>query len=461
MSDHPNIIYLVAHDLGRTLGCYGRPVRSPNLDAFAADSVQFNHAYCTAPACSPSRICAMTGMYPQTSGGYGLAHMGWPLPPQTRTVVDYLNAGGYETVHFGLNHERHAQHNRYQLDMELTWDDYRIENSLPQALAYLQRRKPGRPLYLNIGTQDVHASAWERLTQEQAEARYGRKLNLDAAYIPPQMPDNPTTRLFMAKFQACIAHADEHLGRFFDALQRTDYWNNSVIVFTTDHGIAATRSKGTLYDRGTEIAQLIHLPQGMCSGYCVDHLIPNIDVAATMLDIAGLGVPDTMQGRSFWPLLAGRAYTPNDRIFHARNFHGEHVAHRSDFSDWWDPSRAIRTRDWKYIRHHAAKPRQWTPADPPELWAMSANDTTNLPLGDRPMEELYHLPTDPEEQHNLAAAPEHAPIKEQLRTEVLRWMKETDDPALRGEVPVRYESPGWGDNWPVRQAAHLRAQLAR
>ena len=106
MPDRPNILYFVVHDIGRHMGCYGAPVATPNLDAFAASGVPFTNAFGNSAACSPSRICAMTGLYAHTSGGVGLAHMGWPLADDVLTIVDHLGAAGYETIHSGMQHER-------------------------------------------------------------------------------------------------------------------------------------------------------------------------------------------------------------------------------------------------------------------------------------------------------------------------------------------------------------------
>src|SRR5689334_17950338 len=114
--NRPNVLYFVAHDLGRFLGCYDRPIRSPNLDSFAQQGVKFTNAYCTSPCCGPSRVCAMTAKYPQTTGTIGLGNLGWLLPKEEPTLVDHYNEAGYETVHVGFCHERQYGEMRYQVD---------------------------------------------------------------------------------------------------------------------------------------------------------------------------------------------------------------------------------------------------------------------------------------------------------------------------------------------------------
>ncbi len=452
MSKRPHLIYIVVHDLGRTLGCYDRPIVSPNLDAFARRGVLFDNAFCTAAACSPSRACVMTGQYPQTSGGLGLAHMGWSLRPQVRTIVDELNDGGYETAHFGLNHERHAQLNRYQIDRETDWDQQKVKAAVDHAVEFLhQRVNTEQPFYLNLGTQEVRSVLWNNLTPPEVEDKYGYPVEPDKAYVPPHLPDTYEARLMMAKFAACIHYMDQHIGRLLGTLDQLGYFENSVIMYATDHGISAARAKGTLYDRGTEIAMMMHLPEGCRNGRRVQQMVPNIDIAPTLLEAAGVALPARMQGRSFWPLLTGNGYQAHTHLYSARNFHGQNVTHRKGFVDFYDPVRAVRTERWKYVRNVTLRPREWMPGDPLEWWERGGIDMAGMLPPARPMEELYDLASDPEEWHNLADEPAHADIKAELSRRLTQWQIETNDHALRGEVPVRPEAHGWGDNWPVRQ----------
>lgn len=150
----PNILYIVSHDTGRFLGCYGRPIRfSPNLDRFAAGAIRFDRACCSAPCCGPSRVCAMTGKYSHVTGTLGLGHMGWHLPDEEPTLVDHLNAGGYQTCHVGFQHERCYGEMRYEVDG--TEDDQRYWKcdarlAVDSALDFLANRRdpalePGLP----------------------------------------------------------------------------------------------------------------------------------------------------------------------------------------------------------------------------------------------------------------------------------------------------------------------------
>jgi N-sulfoglucosamine sulfohydrolase len=445
----PNIVFFICHDLGRELGCYGKPIRSPAIDRFAGQGIRFSNAFCNSPACSPSRGCIMTGQYAHTSGGVGLAHMGWPLPQSARTIVDCLNDAGYETVHVGLNHERHGGTNHYQVDEERTWDDWQADRAVDKAIAYVESRAGAdKPFYLNIGTAEVHASSYRR----KADTVYGGAVPDEDTHVPLYSADLPGLRKEMGQFQAAIRFMDQQFGRLLEALDRLGLRRNTIVVFTTDHGISNNRAKGTLYDRGVEVALAMALPDGMRTGYPVDHLVQNMDLMPTLLEAASAPIPATVQGRSFWPLLCGREYRPHDEIFIERNFHGQMRRGDREHADVYDPVRSVRTRDFHYIRwcNPSAWDRPWLPW---EVGGRADRDTLDVdsPLPPHPVpragEELYHVAHDPLEFVDVAGRPEYRHVKADLATRLERWMRETGDFALSGQVPQRYEEPGWGD-WP-------------
>jgi arylsulfatase A-like enzyme len=438
MADRPNILYFIVHDIGRHLGCYGAPVPTPNLDAFADSGVRFERAFCNSPACTPSRLCAMTGLYAHVSGGVGLAHMGWPLADDVPTIVDYLNDAGYETIHSGLQHERPGPHNHYQAELEAEPEHRNAEQAVDVALDYLERRDRGRPFYLNVGSAQPHASTWQR-----GQDIYGPPPSPEEVYVPPHVPDIPAMRRYFGLFQAAIGYVDRHFGRLLQGLSRLGHDEDTLVIFTTDHGISAPRAKGTLYDRGVEVALLVRLPGGRRAAARVDHLIQNIDYVPTLLDAAGAPVPEHLPGRSFWPLLAGGSYEPHDAIFSERNFHGEARVYGrpGDFVDRYDPIRAVRTPRYHYIWRFdpRVKRRAWLPWEVPQ-------DTENLPQPREPRAEveLYDVRRDPQEFVDLAGRPEYAQLRRELRGKLVGWMRETDDFVLRGQVPRRPAQPMYG-----------------
>ncbi len=424
----PNILYFVCHDLGQHLGCYGARVSSPNLDKFAAQSAVFENAFCNSPACSPSRSCAMSGMYAHNNGGIGLSHMGWPLPQSVDTVTEFLGRAGYETIHSGVAHERIPETNHYEVELEEEWEDWQAHNAIGKAIDYLERRDRDRPFYLNIGTQQVHASTWHR------QDLHGDPTPPEDVWVPLYSRDTPHLREEFGKFQATIDFLDQNWQKLMDALDRLDYTRDTVIIFTTDHGIANPRSKGTLYERGVEIALIVRMPGCEGAGRRFTEMVQNIDFLPTCCEAAGAPIPDQAQGKSFWPLLEGRTgnYQPHDAVFIERNFHGESSRSLEDpYEDVYDPSRAIRTPEFHYIRWfrpsiHPQAPIPWTGGGP------------------RPHEELYDLRHDPQEFVNVADRPEYRRIKETLAGRLQKWMEDTEDFVLTGDVPKRPQEPGWG-----------------
>lgn len=442
----PNILYFVVHDLGRHLGCYGAPVASPRLDAFAGESIRFNQAYCSSAACTPSRCCAMTGQYAHVSGGVGLAHMGWPLPAGVPTIVDYLNAAGFETIHAGMEHERHPGQNRYQIDLQDSWDDFNTHVGVDKALAHLGKRCRDKPFYLNLGSQQPHPSTWSK-----AGSLHGPTVPEEDVYIPPFLPDLPGVRLALGRFQAAIRYMDAHFGRLLDGLRALDHDRDTIVIFTTDHGIAMPRAKSCLYDRGMETALLVRLPEGHRAGTQCDHLIQNIDLVPTLLEAAGANPQTSLPGRSFWPLLTGGHYRPHTHLFTERNFHGENrlQGRENEFIDRYDPVRAIRTPDFHLIRYFdpSVKARPWLPWEAAALGADSAKPflgTMPPPREPRAEYELYHVRHDPEEFIDVAERPEFRKIRTDLSATLEDWMRSTDDFVLRQDVPTRRERPGWG-----------------
>ncbi|MBN1512913.1 MAG: sulfatase [Phycisphaerae bacterium] len=430
-----NIIYVVCHDIGRHLGCYGAEVSSPNLDRIAAEGVVFENAFCNSPACSPSRACAMTGQYAHTSGGVGLSHRGFPLAPTVKTVTDYFNEGGYETAHFGFQHERHdPRENRYQVEGSSTeCKDHYCEVAFDKALAYLAERRAARqPFYLNVGTIEVHASRWLGVFEDNRLPMYEPyRPDPDDVRLPFFMPDHPAIRREFAKLEAAIRYYDQQCGRFYDGLREMGFLDNSVVVFTTDHGISGLRAKGTIYDPGVEIMTLMHLPRPEWNGRSLGELIQNIDFAPTVLDFAGLPIPESMQGRSFKGLLTGESYRPHEHLFIERNFHG----------DEYDPMRAIRTRDLHYIRNFdPTARRQWLPHEVQDriggTYERWINELWPAESDPRPSEELYVLTDDPREWTNRADDPQWREAKCDLAERMDAWMRATGDFLITGHVPV-------------------------
>jgi N-sulfoglucosamine sulfohydrolase len=242
--------------------------------------------------------------------------------------------------------------------------------------------------------------------------------------VPPYIPDSAAAREEFAAFQGAIAAADRAVGRILTALDEAGLTDQTVIVFTTDHGIAMPRAKCTLYDPGLETALLIRWPAGGMGGGRVESaLLSNIDLLPTLLELTGTPIPPAMQGRSYLSLLRGESYQPRNELFAEKTFHS-----------YADPMRAIRNERYKYIRNFEAAFLVEVPGDI-QQGAIFRADPSHYVGATHPPVELYHLETDPLEQTNLAGNPALAEIEREHDNRLWQWMEATDDPLLTGPVP--------------------------
>jgi arylsulfatase A-like enzyme len=420
----PNILFITCHDLGRHLGCYGHPtIHSPALDTLAAQGVRLANAFCTAPQCSPSRAALHTGRYPHATGVLGLAHppFGWRLAPPEKHLAQRLAEAGYLTALVGMQHlieHGHAE----ELGYARVWPVAPArEEAATAATALRELAADARPFYLEVGFEEPHRP-YDR-DGVQPDAGQGVE-------VPPYLPDGPEARRDFAAFQGAVRAMDAAVGRILAALDDQGPAAGTWVVFSADHGIAMPRAKGTLYDPGIEVAMLMRWPDGGLQGRPpFAPLMSNVDIVPTMLEGLGMPLPDTLQGRSLWPLLHGAAATPRAEIFAEKTFH-----------TYYEPMRAIRTTTHKYIANFEVSTAVDVPADVRE----SPIYPLMLPAlnRERPYVELYDLVADPGEQTNLAGCPEVAALEADLRGRLLRWMRDTDDPLLRGPVasPYYYEA---------------------
>ncbi len=400
--NHPNIVFIICHDLGQHLGCYGVPtVHTPHLDALAANSVRWGNSYCVSPSCSASRSAIFTGRYPHSNGMLGLTHgiHGWDLHPHERHLAAILRDQGYRTAAIGQIHESHRT--------DLGFDTGQHENLVCEVVAeraeklLAEQRGADRPFYLQVGFFEPHRP----FNFGDASPDDSRGVT-----VPPFLQDEPSAREELAEFQGIIRKMDAAAGRVLAAVDANGLAENSIVVFTADHGIPFPRAKCTLYDPGLQVPLIIRWPRGGLVGGAVrDNLVSNVDYLPTLLELAGLPVPGTVQGQSF--LRPGR-----DAVFAELTYHS-----------WFNPMRAIRTATHKLIVNFAAgEPIQ----DPSQAWRPLTTPVAS-PLGARPLVEFYDLTADPNELVNLPATKQRQELLERL----CRWMEDTDDPLLHG-VPV-------------------------
>ena len=422
----PNIVLVISHDTGTHLGCYGAGVATPQLDALAAEGVRFDRAHCTAPQCSPSRASLLTGLYPHTNGMMGLAHRGWELRPNVRCLPQYLSESGYATYLFGFQHEayNHPERLGYQ----------HIDTSSIQASAVAEKvrdclgSRPDAPFFIMAGFDETHRP-FDRPGYDGDPP--------ESVTLPPWLPDIAAVRTEIGQLNGMVKAVDRAVGVIRAAIADHPQAEDTLFIYTTDHGIAMPRAKGMLYAPGTRTALLMHWPADFAGGRRVDDLLVNVDLMPTLLDAAGLPIPPGLHGRTFLPLLRDAPYRPHDHIFAELTWH-----------DRYNPMRGVRTARYAYMRNFIAAPLVYMPSD--TLAGLSGQALAPTYYGSvRPPEELYDLAADPLECTNLAADPAYADKLAQLHTLVDDWMHATNDPLLHGPIPGKPDDePGWGYPFP-------------
>src|SRR4051812_20494523 len=408
----PNILYLHSHDTGRYVQPYGHQVPTPNIQMLADQGALFRQAFSAGPTCSGSRASLLTGQYPHSNGMMGLAHRGWRLNDYSQHIIHTLRRAGYRSELIG---EQHVSEDLDLLGYDAVHrvDRSHVELVAPEAVRVLREGIP-EPWFLSVGFFETH-----RTWFEPTSAR-------DSLYSlpPPGLPDTPAVREDVAGYKSSARSLDQGVGRVLNALHAAGMVDNTLIIFTTDHGLAFPGSKGTLYDRGTGAMLIMRGPGGFLGGKVVDELVSQIDLYPTICELAGIEAPDFSQGRSLLPMMRGEAPATRDAVFTELTYHAA-----------YDPQRAIRTPRWKYVRHFDdyGKPVLPNIDDSP-----SKSLFIEAGWGDRevPREELFDIVLDPEEGNSLADAEAFEPVRRELAERLERHMRETDDPLLDGPVPA-------------------------
>lgn len=407
----PNIIYIHSHDTGRFIQPYGHAVPTPNLQRLAEEGILFRQAYNGGPTCSPSRACLLTGMCAHRNGMTGLAHRGFTLNDPRQHLAHTLKAAGYTTALSGTQHVTANIHDEWPT---LGYDQYLGDSpeAHKHAVEFLGS-KPRQPFFLTVGFGETHRGFPELEAED----------NPNYCLPPPPLPDTPETRRDMAQFKVSARRLDRKMGEVFDALDANGLAQNTLVICTTDHGIAFPRMKCNLTDGGIGVMLIVRGPQGFSGGKVCDALVSHVDIFPTVCELAGVEPPAWLEGTSLAPLARGDADEVRDEIFSEVNYHAA-----------YEPMRCVRTKRWKYIRRYEPRTRQVLPNCDDSL-----SKTLWMENGWRDRapedEQLYDLIFDPHETDNLVGDPAAAEALSEMRGRLQRWMRDTDDPLLKGSVP--------------------------
>jgi arylsulfatase A-like enzyme len=410
--DRPNILYLHSHDTGRYVQPYGHAIPTPNIQRLAEQGVLFRKAFCAAPTCSGSRASLLTGQYAHSNGMLGLAHRGFSLRNYRHHIVHTLRKAGYYSVLLGEQHIS-KEPDIIGYDRVFKIETHHADTVAPVTIDILRQALP-QPWFLSVGFFETHREYFP-LSSARA-AHY--------CLPPARLPDLPETRQDMASFQASARSLDHGIGAVLDAVEAYGLADNTLIICTTDHGLAFPGMKGTLSDQGIGVMLIMRGPGGFHGGKVYDALVSHIDLFPSICDIVNIEQPDWLQGVSLMPLIQGEVSHIRDAVFAEMTYHAA-----------YEPQRAVRTQRWKYIRrfdHHRG------PVLPNCDDSPSKETLLHYGWKERPIapEQLYDLIFDPNEVDNLVDDPALYSVLEELRDRLDSWMHRTDDPLLAGPVPA-------------------------
>jgi N-sulfoglucosamine sulfohydrolase len=429
----PNVIYLHSHDTGRYIQPFGYEVPTPNLQKLAGEGVLFRHAFDAAPTCSPSRASLLTGECPHSNGMLGLAHRGFSLNDYTRHILHTLRPHGYRSALIGIQHiARDPKTIGY--DEIVPTRGTHVESVAPAAVRFL-REKPKQPFFLSVGFFETHREFHEPGPLE--DPRF--------CLPPAPNPDTPETRRDIAAFKASARVLDQGMGDVLSALASSGLADNTLVICTTDHGIAFPAMKCNLTAHGTGVFLILRGPGGFGGGKTCEAMVSHLDIFPTVCDLLSIDHPAWLQGKSLLPLTTGEASEIHDEIFAEVNYHAA-----------YEPGRAVRTRRWNYIRHFGDRVHPVLPNcdDGPSkaVWVKAGWKDRLVPE-----EQLYDTLFDPNETRNLAADPAAAAALRDMRARLDAWMRRTRDPLLAGPIKapagaVVNDPDGLSPNEPTRPA---------
>jgi N-sulfoglucosamine sulfohydrolase len=466
----PNIVLFVTDDQSPIAGCYGSPIiQTPHLDRLAAEGTRFTRAYATTASCSASRSVILTGLHNHANGQYGHTHDFHKFETFTNcaalSLPLQLKSLGYRTAHIGKLHV--APEAVYPFDQYLKPGNGHNTPQWVNACKELLEGKSDAPFFLCFWTIDPHRGNGEEpaAPEKLKPNRFGNPPKgrsypgtEEVVYDPKEMPvpeflpDTPECRAELAQYYQSVTRTDKALGALIKALKDAGQYDNTLIVFTADHGMAFPGAKTTVYEAGLHVPFVVRMP-GTPGGIANDAMISHADITPTLIDAAG-GYNSANRGPTKLqpvpkPGVGGNP-GPVFTRYHGRSWLG---LLGKDQGDGWDelmashtfheiqmyyPMRSVRDRQYKLI-WNIASPLPYPFAT--DLWAASTwqaqfRKGLEAPYGKRtvgsyihrPSFELYDLTSDPSESKNLAADPAFKDRLAVMKQRLKAAQKETGDP---------------------------------
>jgi N-sulfoglucosamine sulfohydrolase len=441
----PNILFMTADDMNwNSVGVYNSTVAgtTPNIDKLADEGIRFDYGYVQIAVCTPSRQVMLSGNYTHqtmTRGFTELERTGPALP-------DILKANGYFIAN--LN----KRQNRYDWDRTFDEDETGVGRDIPfqkNALAEIIRDAGEKPWFIMMNFNDPHRP-FHHQSYEFRSARPNDKIfrawkagkistpskvySPDEITVPGFLPDLPDVRLEMAQYYSSVRRCDDGVGAVLEALDASGQSDNTIVLFISDHGISMPYSKLNCYQTSLRVPFIMKYPGEILPGSRdALNMVSAVDIAPTLLEMAGIDIPGHMAGRSFGSLLKGESQEGRDYVvgYYYRNLRASRMY----------PEFAIHMRDWVYIYNpwvdgitEVHNSDYTNSISLPAIWKAAETSPSIKKRSEfhkyRIMEELYNVRQDPHSYINLAYDQEFAVRVRDMRQLLVEWMEETDHPAL-------------------------------
>lgn len=455
-SQRPNILWISVEDISSHLGCYGDPhAITPNLDAFAEQSVRYTQAFTCHGVCAPSRTGIITGMYPHQIGANHMRSK-TTLPDHVRCFPEYLKQAGYYCT------------NNSKTDYNFAWDQSKVWDETSRKAHWKNRSSADQPFFAVFNLTTTHESRIWRKNWQQVIRNLPAELRHDGRDIrvPRLYPQTTEVQDAMARLFDLITVMDQQVGDYLTELQDAGLSENTIVFFWSDHGNGFPRAKRWVYDSGTLVPLMVRIPESLRTsgqgqpGSVDDQLINLIDLGPTVLNLANVAVPDYVQGR---PFLGESLPEPRQYVFAARD--------RVD--ERFDMVRSVRDAQFRYVK--TLNP--WRPAlqhinysensvvrkEMRRLAAIDqlAPESAQFLQQPRPFEELYDTKNDPWELKNLAADPAYADQLQRLANKCREWQRKAADAHLIPESILDEEGKAAGSRWAVVNSESGQSRVNR
>ena len=425
----PNIVWIMAEDMGQDLECYGlSSVQTPNLNLLAKQGVKYNAPVCANPISSPNRSAMMTGVTQVVTNSHNhRSNRDIPIDPQFKPFTYYLREAGYTTFlgHPSVMRKGRKTDCNFKHSATGEWngiDKFGLFDSVDSITVADQ------PFFAQIQLTVTHRGDWWNSVTAQSKD----PVNPNTVEMPPYLPDHPKVRKQWASYLDQVEYMDNEVGLIVEDLRKKGVLDNTIIFFIGDNGRCEVKGKGYLYEPGLKIP-MIAWGKGI-KPFEQNEIVSVLDITATILDLAGVEIPSYYEGKPLFDKKTGESLKTRDEAYSAR--------------DTWDEVveciRSITTKEYKYIRNYKADQpwdmhQMYLDFHRPAIHVMrSLHESGELNAAGelflrktKPVEELYDLKNDPHELNNLAENPEFKKVLEDMRSRMDKWQANNVDLGLK------------------------------